>query len=60
LCECGDDFCHSFHTTPRPDDPYGPDHRTLPLDASWAGMLILDVVAEEIAYVEVIDRPLLD
>jgi hypothetical protein len=55
-CRCGDDFCATFYTQPKPDGAYGPGHRNvrlLPED----GMVILDVVAGEIACVEVLDRP---
>ena len=54
-CRCGDDFCSTFYTQPKPDGAYGPGHRNvrvMPED----GMLILDVVAGEIACVEVLDR----
>jgi hypothetical protein len=54
-CRCGDDFCSSFYTQPKPEGRHGPDHRCIPLDAS-KGMLILDVVAAAIAHVEVLDR----
>jgi hypothetical protein len=56
LCGCGDSFCQSFYTAPRPEGAYGPGHRCLPLDAPWSGMLVLDLVAGQIVYVEVLDR----
>jgi len=59
-CACGDDFCQSFYTAQPPDDAYGPGHRNVLLDPPWTGMLILDVVDDEIVYVEVLDRPSLD
>ena len=59
-CGCGDDFCQSFYTADPPDDAYGPGHRNVLLDPPWTGMLILDVVDDEIVYVEVLDRPPLD
>lgn len=59
-CRCGDDVCQSFYTAPKPNGAYGPGHRNVELEAPWPGMLILDVVDEEIAYVEVLDRPPLD
>ena len=43
-CRCGDDFCATFYTRPKPDGAYGPRHRDVRLK-SEAGMLILDVVA---------------
>ncbi len=53
-CPCTDDFCATFYTEPKPDGAYGPDHRTLPLTPN-KGMLILDVVGEKIACVEVLN-----
>lgn len=54
-CRCGDDFCASFFVQPKPNGAYGPDHRNVPL-APKEGMLILDVVGEKIAGVEVLYR----
>jgi hypothetical protein len=54
-CRCDDDFCSSFYTQPKPTGAYGPQHRSLDLDAK-EGMLILDVVGDVIAYVEVLNR----
>jgi hypothetical protein len=54
-CRCGDDFCSSFYTQPKPEGGYGPGHRCLDLDAA-KGMLVLDVVAGTIAHVEVLNR----
>ena len=54
-CRCGDDFCSSFYTQPKPAGAYGPDHRNLLLDAE-EGMVILDVVSGLIAFVEVLNR----
>ena len=54
-CRCGDEFCSSFYTQPKPDGRYGPDHRCMDLDA-YEGMLIVDVVADTIAHVEVLNR----
>jgi hypothetical protein len=54
-CRCGDDFCATFYTQPKPDDAYGPGHRNVRLMPE-EGMLILDVVGGEIACVEVLDR----
>jgi hypothetical protein len=56
-CGCGDTFCQSFYTAPKPDGPYGPGHSNVLLDPPWPRMLILDVVDGRIMYVEVIDRP---
>jgi len=54
-CRCGDDFCSSFYTQPKPEGAYGPGLECMNLDAA-DGMLILDVVAGTIAHVEVLYR----
>ncbi|MBO1417998.1 hypothetical protein J0670_25765 [Streptomyces sp. FH025] len=55
-CGCGDDSCQSFYTAARPaDEPYGPDHRCVPL-LPERGELILDVADGRIVYVEVLHR----
>jgi hypothetical protein len=54
-CRCGDDICGTFYTQPKPEGGYGPGHRNVRLMPE-EGMLILDVVAGEIACVEVLDR----
>ena len=54
-CRCGDDFCAMFYVRPKPKGAYGPRHRNLPLTPK-EGMLILDVVGEKIAAVEVLYR----
>jgi len=54
-CRCGDDFCASFYTQPKPYGPYGPGHRNVILEPA-KGMLILDVVDEIIAKVEILYR----
>lgn len=54
-CRCGDDFCATFYTQPKPEGRYGPGHRNVALTPE-EGMLILDVVAGEIACVEVLYR----
>jgi hypothetical protein len=56
LCGCGDDFCQSFYTRPKPAGAYGNGHRNVCLDAPWPGYLILDVVHDDIVYVEVLYR----
>ena len=60
MCKCGDSFCQSFYTAPKPEGPWGPGHRNVAPEPAWSGMLIFDVVDERITYVEVIDRPPLD
>ncbi|MGB2592180.1 MAG: hypothetical protein WBF09_10245 [Candidatus Acidiferrum sp.] len=54
-CRCGDDFCATIYTQPKPVDGFGPGHRNVRLMPE-EGMLILDVVSEQIACVEVLDR----
>ena len=54
-CRCGDHFCASFYTQPKPKGAYGPGHRCMELEPS-EGMLILDLVDDRIAHVEVLDR----
>ena len=54
-CRCGDDFCATLYTEPRPQGAYGPNHRNIELNAS-EGMIILDVVGSKIACVEVLYR----
>lgn len=54
-CRCGDDFCSSFYTQPKPEGAYGPGHRSLDLDAE-RGMVVLDVASGLIAHVEVLNR----
>ena len=54
-CRCGDDFCAAFYTQPKPKGAYGPGHRCLEVDPA-RGMIILDVLDEKIAQVEVLYR----
>jgi|SRR5271155_2708979 len=54
-CRCGDDFCGTFYVLPKPKAAYGPGHRNVALTPEQ-GMLILDVVADKIAAVEVLYR----
>lgn len=56
LCGCGDSFCQSFYTAPKPNGAYGPGHSNVPLIPPWPGMLVLDIVDGQIKYVEVLDR----
>src|SRR5689334_6753949 len=44
-CRCGDDFCATFYTAPRPVGTYGKGHRCVSLEPA-KGMVILDVVDE--------------
>lgn len=54
-CRCGDDFCASIYTQPKPKGAYGPGHRNVALTPA-KGMLILDVVDGAIAQVEILYR----
>jgi hypothetical protein len=54
-CRCGDDFCSSFYTQPKPQGSYGAGHNTLELDPD-EGMILLDVVGGAIAHVEILNR----
>lgn len=55
-CGCGVRACTSFYTGPRPDGSWGQDHDNLVYDIG-RGMLVVDVVAGAIRFVEVLDRP---
>ena len=54
-CLCGDEFCATFYTQPKPMRSYGPDHRNVALTPE-KGWLILDVVGGQIMCVEVLYR----
>jgi hypothetical protein len=55
-CRCGDDICcGTFYTRPKPEGSFGLGHRNVALVPD-EGMVILDVVAGQIACVEVLDR----
>jgi hypothetical protein len=54
-CRCGDDFCATFYTAPRPKGPWGPGHRTIALQPK-SGYLNVDVVESDIAQIEVLYR----
>ena len=56
-CDCGDTFCQSFYTAAKPAGAYGAGHRNVGLSPTKPGYLILDVVNDEIMYVEVLHRP---
>jgi hypothetical protein len=57
VCVCEDDLCQSFYTAAKPAGTYGDGHRNVCLDPPWPGYLVLDVVHDNITYVEVLDRP---
>jgi major membrane immunogen (membrane-anchored lipoprotein) len=52
-CRCGDDFCATFYTAPKPKGAYGAKHETLALDAE-NGYLNVDVNDGKIVCVEVL------
>lgn len=54
-CRCGDDFCATFYTQPKPHGAYGAGHENVELEPE-SGMIILDVVRGSIACVEVLNR----
>jgi len=54
-CRCGDEFCATFYTQPKPLGAYGAGHENIELEPE-RGMLILDVVRGSIARVEVLYR----
>jgi hypothetical protein len=54
-CRCGDDFCGTFYVLPKPKGAYGSGHRNVALQPK-EGMVILDVVDDRIAAVEVLYR----
>ena len=54
-CRCGDDFCATMYTVPRPRGAWGEGRRNVALDPQ-RGFLILDVLNERIVEVEVLYR----
>lgn len=54
-CGCGDDFCASFYTQPKPQGGYPPGYETIDLDAE-KGMILVDIVKGSIAHVEILNR----
>ncbi len=54
-CRCGDDFCATMYTLPRPLGAWGEGHRNVALD-SKNGFLIIDVLYERIVEIEVLYR----
>jgi hypothetical protein len=54
-CRCGQDNCAHFYTAPPPKGSYGPGHGNVLLGAS-RGLVILDVVHDNVVAVEVLDR----
>lgn len=54
-CRCGDDFCAMMYTQPPPSGAWGPGLRNVDVPVA-NGMVILDVVYERIASIEVLFR----
>jgi hypothetical protein len=54
-CTCGQNNCAHFYTVPPPLDSYPPGHRNLVLPAK-RGLIVLDLVDEQVVAVEVLDR----
>ncbi|MGO9775571.1 MAG: hypothetical protein ACLQGT_08850 [Terracidiphilus sp.] len=54
-CRCGDDFCATFYTQPKPKGSYGPNHSNIEVTPKQ-GMIILDLVDGNIMCVEVLFR----
>jgi hypothetical protein len=54
-CRCGDDFCGTFYTIPKPKGAWGVGHETIPLDCEDC-YLNVDVVDGKIVSVEVLYR----
>ena len=57
-CRCGDDFCATFYTAPKPKGAWGIGHRTIPLDCE-DGYLNVDVLDGKIVSIEVLYRDVL-
>jgi hypothetical protein len=55
-CNCNERSCASFYTAPKPNGSFGEGHQNLVLKAEF-GMFILDVVNDEIMFIEILDRP---
>lgn len=55
-CSCNDKSCASFYTAPKPIGGYGDGHKNLILTPKY-GFLILDIVNDEIKFIEILDRP---
>jgi hypothetical protein len=56
VCGCADDFCQGFSTGPKPSGAPRDGYRNVSLDPPWSGELNLDVVHDNIVYVEVLYR----
>ncbi len=54
-CRCGNDFCATFYTAPKPQGKYGPKHENIELSPK-NGMIIVDLIDGVIQCVEVLYR----
>lgn len=54
-CRCGDDFCATFYTYPKPQRDHGRNRRCICLEPK-DGMIVLDVLDEQVVTVEVLFR----
>jgi hypothetical protein len=54
-CRCGDDFCATFYSVPKPQSEWQPKHENIVLHPQ-TGFLVLDVVDGKITCVEVLFR----
>ena len=54
-CRCGDDFCSTLYTAPKPEGAYGPNHESISLNPS-SGHFILDLVDRKIVCIEILFR----
>jgi hypothetical protein len=54
-CRCGEDFCSSIYTAPKPEDAWRAGHETIVVDPR-EGMINVDLVNRTIVYIEILDR----
>jgi hypothetical protein len=54
-CRCGDDFCATIYSIPKPKGAWGPGYRAFDIDAP-TGMIILGALNEKIADIEILNR----
>jgi hypothetical protein len=54
-CRCGDDFCATLYTAPKPKGAYGLNHESISLNPS-SGHLILDLIDRKIVCIEILFR----
>ena len=54
-CRCGDDFCSTIYTAPRPKGAWGNNHETIALDPN-EGCMIIDISGGNIVEIEILYR----